>query len=163
RVAKQTLIIDGDRDHFFLAVDGGTLRVGDDPARPGVVRGLRVVRIRCEVEGEGDSEGVRVDGAEDEGTPPRPLAPGAALEVGGDGVTVTPVEGPHGTLIDGRRIEKPEVLRPGSVLRVGNSHLRLEAGVFPDEPPPAAGPGSGVLRAGTGPRPSNGEPLAHLE
>jgi hypothetical protein len=216
RVATKTLRIDGtDRDHFFLALDAGTLRVGDHPDHPdGTLRGLRVVRIRCEVEVEDGPDAVRLD-VVDAAASPRELGPGAAVEVGhsrlsllaadsppaaapaagltrrllvidgadhgkvfklpadglvtigktGKGVdiglddiyvarvhcqltvageiTVAHIEGRNGTLIDGRKIEKPELLPVGHVLRVGNSHLRLEAGVFPDEPP--AG-GSRVLR-----------------
>jgi hypothetical protein len=230
-VANKALIVHGDRERFFLVVDGDTLRVGDDPAHPGgVIRGLRVVRVCCEVEVEGEVDVVRIGGA-DEASPPREVTPGEVVEVGrarislgtpppgargqdadalaikpalpaglslrlvvidgadkgqifnlpaagtvtigkggkdsdiglddlyvsrshcrltvdAGGVTVTPVEGPHGTLIDGRRIERPEPLRAGSVLRVGNSHLRLEAGVFEDKPG-VGGAASGVHRLAT--------------
>lgn len=82
-------------------------------------------------------------------------------------VTVTHIDGANGTHIDGHKITTPQVLHPGSVLRVGNSHLRLEVGPFADEPTPAAPepPKSGVLRApaATMPAPSKPEdPLAAM-
>ena len=48
------------------------------------------------------------------------------LEIKGDTITVTHNEGKNGTLINGQRITHPQELRLGDVLRVGNSHLRLE-------------------------------------
>ena len=190
-----------------------------------MLRGLRVTRIRCEVEFEDDREAVPLDGT---GQEHRALAPGSAVRLGhanlalveslaangtgtgtapslpavpaptavrrrlrvidganqgelfdlpdaglitvgrgeghadfvlhdlyvsrvhcavevGDGrVTVTHREGQIGTLIDGRQIARPEVLSPGSVLRIGNTHMRLEVGALADGPPPSGG--SGVLR-----------------
>lgn len=249
-MAKNTLLIDGDRDHFFLSVDGDTLRVGENPAHSGgVVRGVKVVRIRCEVEIESDRQGVSVEGG-DGASPPRELAPGGTAEVGhcrlsltaapggatappaaapvpsagvsrrlvvfdgadqgrtfklpaagvvtvgkagkgidiglgdlyvarthcqlavgADGITVTHLQGVNGTLIDGRKIEKPQLLPPGSVLRVGNSHLRLEVGTFADEPPappPAAktGEDSAVHRLPAAAKPvaaRPGDALSQLE
>jgi hypothetical protein len=49
------------------------------------------------------------------------------LEVQGDKVLVTHVEGENGTQINGTRINGKQELRGGDVLRVGNSQLRLEA------------------------------------
>jgi pSer/pThr/pTyr-binding forkhead associated (FHA) protein len=239
-VATKTLVIDGSNlERFFLAVQAGTLRIGDSPAHPeGTLEGLQIVRIRCEVDVEDGRDSFPIDqagviapqvlraGAEvrltharlslrageagnGSGTTPAPVAPAASptpnaphvgpkrLKVtdGGDQgrsfplpevgtvsvgkagaqaeiglhdfyvakvhctltvengtVRVTHVEGPHGTLIDNQKITQPQVLKPGSVLRVGNSHLRLEVGPFADEP--TAQPvesekkdGSGVLRA----------------
>ncbi len=77
-------------------------------------------------------------------------------------VRVAHVEGQNGTLIDNQKIAQPQILKTGSTLRVGNSHLRLEVGPFPDEPVPAPAAGAkgdggparapaadaGVLRAG---------------
>ena len=62
-MATKTLVIDSDnRDHFFLAVDAGTLAVGDSPTRPeGAVRLLRVVRVRCEIEIEEDRDSVAIE------------------------------------------------------------------------------------------------------
>jgi hypothetical protein len=62
-----------------------------------------------------------------------------SLDITPDGVTVTHVAGPNGTLIDGKRIAGPQALKPGGVLRVGNSHLRLEVGPFAPDPAPLAG------------------------
>jgi serine/threonine-protein kinase len=84
-------------------------------------------------------------------------------------VWVTHGDAQSGTLIDNQKITRPQALKPGSILRVGNSHIRLELGPFPEEPaaPPAASAkndgsgisralptdGSGVMRAaGTGPK-----------
>jgi hypothetical protein len=257
-VARNTLVIDcGDRDHFLLAVDAGTLRIVDGPAHAGgLLRDLRVVRVRCEVEFEEDRDEVPIDepgvlarrslrpgttvqlgyarlslGAAGPAPPPAPAPapaptptptaepaatpapagprrlkvidgadqgrayrlpdagtvligkPGGeahvrlhdlyvapvhcSLEVTPAGVVVTHVEGASGTLIDGRRIAMPQPLTPGSVLRVGNSHLRLELGPFADEtgppPPPVTdtGPKSGkVLRP---PAPDPEDPADGLE
>ena len=81
-MSKKTLVIDGpDPEHFFLAVGGDTLRVGDEPAHAeGVVRGLRVVRIRCEVEFEDDRDTVPLDGTG--GADPQPLGPGSVVHLG---------------------------------------------------------------------------------
>jgi len=226
-VPTRTLVIDGtDLQHFLLAVEAGTVRVGDGPAHTaGLIRDLRVVRVRCEVEFEDDRNGeVPVD--EPGVLVKRALGPGTSLRVGssslsmagtaqvaaltqdtevapalpaagprrlkvidgGDqghafrlpdagtvtvgktggsadiglhdlyvsrvhcsldvspaGVVVTHVEGVAGTLIDGKRVNRAQELRRGGVLRVGNSHLRLELAAA-DEPPPAD-EGSKVHRA----------------
>ena len=259
-MATKTLIIDGtDREHFFLTVDRGTLRIGDTVAHPeGVVRDMRIVRIHCEVEVEDDREHVPIDepgvlapsslhpGASvklghaqlsmlPSGTanPPAPTAlaapaPAAVAEPAGslleldlslsnpepegapraeapavvprrfkvidgadqgrtyklpeegivtlgkpghaniglhdlyvskvhalvhlDGyrILVSHAEGQNGTLIDGVRISVQQKLRPGSVLRVGNSHLKLEFGPFTDEPEKPVEPAA--KKDDTGPR-----------
>ena len=245
-MATKTLVIDGtDREHFFLTVDGGTLRIGDTVAHTeGVVRDVRVVRIHCEVELEDDREHMQID--EPGVLAPSTLSPGSAVKLahaqlsllsngaasppvaaaaatvpipttpasdgfqldlslanpepegsqqtdtptvvprrfkvidGGDQgrtfklpdegtitlgkpghaniglhdlyvskvhclvhidgyrVLVSHFEGQTGTLIDGMRISTQQKLRTGSVLRIGNSHLKLEIGPFTDEPPPKA-------------------------
>lgn len=229
-MSKRTLVIDGpDLDHFFLAVEAGTLRVGDEPAHAeGVVRGLRVVRIHCEIEFEDDRDAVPLDGtdaadpqalgpgsivhlahadlavveslAADDTATAAPLPPAVAptprpavqrrlrvidgadqgkvynlpdhgavtigksnkhadfilhdlyvarmhclVEVDGNQVVVSHLEGQTGTMIDGRSISRPEVLPPGGVLRISNTHMRLEVGTF-EEPAPAPSGNSGVLR-----------------
>ena len=61
-MAKKTLVIDGDREHFSLVVVAGTLHIGDTPTRTeGTLRGLRVVRIHCELEVEEERESVPID------------------------------------------------------------------------------------------------------
>jgi hypothetical protein len=235
-VANYTLVIDGhDQEPFFLAVDSESLRVGRTPAHvEGTLRGMKVVRIHCEVEVEEDRDSVPIDQPGviapqvlRVGTPahlahshlvlsaprsvvaPPPIEPAAppapvpaatgpkrfrvidggdqgqifrlpdtgtatigkhggpaniglhdlyvmrvhcSIQVDHHTITVTHLDGQNGTLIDGQRINRPRGLEPGSVLRVGNSHLRLEVGPFVDEtltasePEPVAG-GSGVLRA----------------
>lgn len=65
------------------------------------------------------------------------------LALDGGRVVVTHLEHPGGTFVNGQRITGPQELRPGDVLRVGNSHLRLEAagdGTAPPAPAPAAAP-----------------------
>lgn len=213
----RTLVIDGtDLQHFLLSVESGTVRVGDGPTHTaGLIRDLRIVRVRCEVEFEDDHNGeVPVD--EPGVLVKRALGPGGNLRVGstslsmagtalvpalqqdtevapalpvaagprrlkvidgGDqghafrlpdsgtvtvgksggaadvglhdlyvsrvhctldispaGIVVTHVEGIAGTLIDGKKINGSQELKRGSVLRVGNSHLRLELAAA-DEPP----------------------------
>ena len=247
-MATRTLVIDGiDRDHFFLSVESGTLRVGDAASHPeGVLRDMRVLRIRCEVELEDDREALPVDEpgvlapssvrageavklahaelklagdtAFDMPTlPEAPLPlpepagdlfqldldlsnaangiePAAATETpavvarrfkvvdGGDQgrafklpeegtislgrlghadiglndffvskvhcllhidgykIMVSHVEGQAGTLVDGMKISVSQKLRIGSILRIGNSHLKLEQGPFEEEPEPIEPP-----------------------
>jgi serine/threonine protein kinase len=65
------------------------------------------------------------------------------LDVEGERVEVTANDTPAGTLINGQKVSKQE-LRLGEVLRVGNSHLRLEvadaAAPAPSSQPPAKEP-----------------------
>jgi len=236
-VATKTLVIDGtDRDHFFLSVESGTLRVGDAASHPeGVVRDMRIVRIHCEVEVDDDREFVPIDepgviapstlspdssvklahaqlsmaSASAASTPATFAAPSAPagdvfqldlalsspegevsqaqqpttvierrfkvidggdqgkafklpeegtiklgkpghsdiglhdfyvskvhclVHIDGYRILVSHVEGQSGTLIDGVRISVSQKLRTGSVLRIGNSHLKLEQGPFADDP-----------------------------
>jgi hypothetical protein len=254
-VATKTLVIDGtDREHFFLSVESGTLRVGDVVAHPeGVLRDMRILRIHCEVEVEDDREAVPLDepgvlapSSLKAGSPVKlahaevslasetafdiPASGGTVAEVplfasppatsedafqldldlsnsasdgsgsstametpavvarrfkvvdGGDQgrsfklpeegtislgrlghadiglndffvskvhclvhidgykIMVSHVEGQSGTLIDGMRISVSQKLRTGSILRIGNSHLKLEQGPFAEEPEPIAPP-----------------------
>ena len=80
-MATKTLVIEGtDRDHFFFSVESGTLRIGDIATHPeGVVRDMRVLRIRCEVEVEDDRESVQVD--EPGVLAPSALRAGAAVKL----------------------------------------------------------------------------------
>ncbi len=80
-MAKRTLVIDGtDRGHFFLCVEGGTLSVGDSPGHADMVlRNLRVVAVRCEVEVEDE---MVVAGNPATLTSRRELRPGEDLRIG---------------------------------------------------------------------------------
>ncbi len=49
------------------------------------------------------------------------------LQIDGERVVVTHVEGPGGTIINGKKVTEQE-LRLGDILRIGNSHLRFELG-----------------------------------
>lgn len=251
-MATKTLVIDGtDREHFFLSVERGTLRIGDAAAHPeGVVRDMRILRIHCEVEVDDEREAVPIDepgviapSSLKAGSPVKlahaelslaaataldPAAFGNAPEIppviaspaddalqldldlsnsapdgsgsatsleaptvvprrfkvvdGGDQgrsfklpdegtislgrlghadiglndffvskvhclvhidgykIMVSHVEGQSGTLIDGMKISVPQKLRTGSVLRIGNSHLKLEQGPFVEEQEPIGPP-----------------------
>jgi pSer/pThr/pTyr-binding forkhead associated (FHA) protein len=255
-VAKKTILIDGDdREHFFLAVEAGTIRIGDTPAHTeGIARDLRITRIHCEVEVEDDRDTMPID--EPGVISPRVLRSGTAVQLGhshlllvstvpaiekipdqaqietataepiaamagqarwlrvvdgadhgrlfrlpengtltigkngkqvdiglddmyvaktqcslqmsSDCIQVTHLDGANGTLIEGQRVTEPQVLKVGNVLRLGNSHLRLETGTFPEEGPvgqPATkSEGSGVLRALSGgpklsQKPKSADPL----
>src|SRR5580692_5859834 len=81
-VAKKTILIDGDdREHFFLAVEAGTIRIGDTPTHTeGVARNLRITRIHCEVEVEDDRDSMAID--EPGVLSPRSLFPGSTVQLG---------------------------------------------------------------------------------
>jgi hypothetical protein len=53
------------------------------------------------------------------------------LDVQPEGILVTHLEGDNGTLINGQRISKPQLLALEQKLRVGNSHLVLEIDTAP--------------------------------
>lgn len=253
-MATKTLVIDGtDKEHFFLSVEKGTLRVGDAASHPeGVVRDMRILRIHCVVEVDEDREMVPID--EPGVIAPSSLRAGAPVKLGhaelslagdtaldmpafGGGETEAPlfsapaafddalqldldlsnsapdgsgsstsleapavvarrfkvvdggdqgrsfklpedgtislgrrghadiglndffvskvhclvhidgykimvshVEGQAGTLVDGMKISVSQKLRTGSILRIGNSHLKLEQGPFAEEPEPIEPP-----------------------
>jgi pSer/pThr/pTyr-binding forkhead associated (FHA) protein len=77
-------VIDGDdREPFFLAVEAGTMTLGDKlPSAEAFLRDLRITRIRCEIEVD-DSPVVVSDPTNEEG-PPRcyELHPGEEFQVG---------------------------------------------------------------------------------
>lgn len=62
------------------------------------------------------------------------------VHIDGYKIMVSHVEGQSGTLIDGMKISVSQKLRTGSILRIGNSHLKLEQGPFAEEPEPIAPP-----------------------
>jgi pSer/pThr/pTyr-binding forkhead associated (FHA) protein len=219
-MARKTLVIDANRDHFHLEVDSGTLKLGmNSEQTEGVAKYLRITRIRCEVEIEDERDAVPLEepgvisgrsirsgmplqlrhaqismnapnhapatapstAPVNETPPPTPISgkstrrlkviDGAdsgrtfrlpesgtltvgknskqvdiglddlyvakhhcTLELSAEQIVVTHHEGPGGTFIDGQRIHQPQLLRTNSILRVGNSHLKLEVGVYADEP-----------------------------
>jgi pSer/pThr/pTyr-binding forkhead associated (FHA) protein len=197
---------DGD---FILAVNGNTLTIGNDAEHPATVQPLRVVRIHCEVEAEGDGVTVQSDDPDqpvaahavcpgevlhsggcrihfEGGTAPAAAAPPVAvsppapalgkrlfvidggnqgqafplpssgtvivgrerkhadialhdlyvarvhcrLEIEADEVVVIDenAQGTLGTFINGKKISRRQ-MGLGDILRVGNSHLRLQAGI----------------------------------
>ena len=138
---KRLKVIDGgDQGRTFRLPESGTRTIGKPGQADIGLHDLYVMKVHCSL--------LIVDGV----------------------ITVTHVDGQNGTLIDGQRISMPRVLKPGSVLRVGNSHLRLEAGPFPDEPDapevPAKSGLSGVMRAPPKPPPPPAKPgdaLSQLE
>jgi hypothetical protein len=79
-----------------------------------------------------------------------------ALHLQRDGIRVVHVEGQNGTLIDGQQITE-QMMKVGSVLRVGNSHLRLETVVRTE---PSAAPSRKDVAAGGPPGLSPVEPVA---
>ncbi len=206
-MAKQRLVIDSaDQEPFFLSVEGGFVTVGRSREQAAVLGSLRVARIRCELEGEGEALTVRCDEPGRPGTV-QPVRPGESLRVAGAQLRLettaepsSPAEAPpepaaapelelrlhvidggdmgqffklpasgtvtlgkdrrhaeitlhdlyvgrvhcelviaegkvtvvdnssHGTLINGQKIKRQE-MNVGDVLRIGNSHLRLEVAV----------------------------------
>jgi hypothetical protein len=213
-MAKRRLVIDpDDQGQFILQVQGGAVLVrGSWPDAVSVLQNLRVVRIHCELEVEGDHVTLRNDEPGAPGTP-RELAPGLAvhgagsrigldaaaldatpapdqplrsaglakrlrvvdganrgqvfplpesgtvtlgrdrklanialndlnvakahcrLEIDGDRVVVVDAgaQGGLGTLVNGKKIARHE-FGLGDILRVGNTHLRLDAAVPGEEP-----------------------------
>jgi hypothetical protein len=95
---RQLVVIDGaDKGRTFRLPQTGIVPVGKSNKHADVVlHDLYVSRVHCE------------------------------LSVQGDRVLVTHLEGDGGTLVNGQRIAGPQELHPGEVLRVGNSHLRLD-------------------------------------
>jgi len=104
QLLKQLLVIDGgDRGRVFLLPQSGICTIGKSSRHADIVlHDLYVARIHCELRIEGDS------------------------------VHVVHVEGQNGTLIDGQKITTEQPMQLGSVLRVGNSQLRLETAVRSD-------------------------------
>ncbi|MBX9584579.1 MAG: protein kinase, partial [Gemmataceae bacterium] len=93
----------GDQGRSFRLPDVGTVTLGKRGHATIGLNDLYVTRVHC------------------------------SLEVDPHSILVTHVEGQNGTLIDSQRIAGPTRLRPGNVLRIGNSHLKLEVGPFGDE------------------------------
>jgi pSer/pThr/pTyr-binding forkhead associated (FHA) protein len=103
---KRLLVIDGaDKGRSFALNTAGRVAVGKSAKHADIVlHDLFVARVHCE------------------------------LDVAGDGVRVTHVEGQNGTLVNGQPITAHQ-LHLGDVIRVGNSQLRFEVDV-PAAPKP---------------------------
>jgi hypothetical protein len=103
-VQKRLLVIDGaDQGHSFPLPESGTVSLGKDRNRADLI--LHDIYV------------ARVN---------------CLLTVEGDKVIVAHESGDGGTMINGRKITREE-MRPGDVLRVGNSHLRLEFSLAGEE------------------------------
>jgi eukaryotic-like serine/threonine-protein kinase len=98
-VVLRLLVIDGaDQGSFYLLPEGGKILVGNRQKQANIcLNDFYVAPVHCEV------------------------------AVGAGKVTVCARATPAGTLISGKRITQPQELLPTEVLRVGNSHLRLDA------------------------------------
>lgn len=107
-MAWRFLVVDGaDEGRAYALPAAGSLTIGNGQNQADVsLNDLYVARIHCEV---------RADGSRWE---------------------VADQSSSRGTFVNGQRIDGPRELHPGDVLRVGNSHLRLEAGEAVAEPPP---------------------------
>jgi hypothetical protein len=110
RIIRRLLVIDGaDQGRYFYLPDTGSVRIGKSAKHADIIlHDLYVSRAHCD------------------------------LEVRGDKVLVCHIEGDSGTLINKQRITAQQEIVPGDVLRVGNSHLRLELGTGETEGKAAA-------------------------
>ncbi len=100
-VPKRLLVVDGaDQGRAFALLEGGTMTIGKDRRFADItLNDLYLGRTHCD------------------------------LKIDGDRITVVEEDGGRssgGTFINGKKINRQE-LHLGDVLRVGNSHLRLEA------------------------------------
>jgi hypothetical protein len=114
---KQLLVIDGaDYKQAFHLPEAGTISIGNSGKHADVcLHDFYVSRVHCQVTVQGDT------------------------------VSVAHSEGKNGTLVNGQRITQTQELRLGDVLRVGNSHLRLELAEDGGRPATAAdAPATGV-------------------
>src|SRR5262249_5809502 len=119
QLRKRLLVIDGaDRGQPFYLPEAGVVTLGNNGKQADIVlHDLYVARVHCQV------------------------------EVRGDEVFVSHLEGLHGTMGNGQRIARPRAVRVGDTLRAGNSHLRVE-GVAAQDVPAGA-----VVRAGAAKEP----------
>jgi hypothetical protein len=108
----------GDQGSTFALPDAGVVSVGKAGSADIGLHDLYVAKIHC------------------------------TLTIESGTVRVAHVEGQSGTLIDNQKLTQPQILRTGSILRVGNSHMRLEVGPFPGEP--AAVPAASAKSDGSG-------------
>jgi class 3 adenylate cyclase len=75
----------------------------------------------------------------------------ASLEPRGREVLVEDLGSTNGTFLDGTRIDSPVVLRPGSVVRVGDTTLELAGEVAPDRPTLSGTESRATVVAGSAP------------
>jgi hypothetical protein len=108
-MCKRLLVIDGaDRGLTCRLPESGTVLVGNSSKHANVVlHDLYVSRVHC------------------------------LVDIREGKVFVTHSEGKKGTLINGQAITGQQELHLGDILRVGNSHIKLETAVAEEEPPPA--------------------------
>ncbi|WP_037687452.1 FHA domain-containing protein, partial [Streptomyces aureocirculatus] len=150
-------------------IDGAVLSVGA-PAEPGPE--LADAATRLHVVAGPDAGGVhllhggqiqvgRSDRADVPLDDPDVSRVHCAVTLAPDGrVTVTDLGSTNGTTVDGRAIgDRPVPLSSGSLLRVGESVLRLTTGSVPDGPLPTAPDGEGHVRVrvATLPEPENAQ------
>src|SRR5262249_52234886 len=115
RLAKRLRVIDGgNQGQLFPLPESGTVTLGKDRKHADIIlNDLYVARIQCRLEIDGDKVVV--------------------VDAGAPGVL--------GTLVNGAKISRQE-MGLGDILRVGNSHLRLEAAVPGEELTKGPGPGA---------------------
>ena len=126
--ALRLKVIDGaDQGRSFPMPTAGTLTLGKNSRFADIVlHDLYVARVHCELLVE--------DGQ----------------------VIVTHIEGAGGTRVDGANVVEPTVLKQGGILRIGNSHLRLELGPVGELPEVSEGPKSGYMAKAATAAPKSG-------
>jgi len=105
-LSRRLSVIDGaDKGRSYRLPATGSITLGKSAKHADIALGdLLVARVHCQV------------------------------EIQADRILVTPLGGENGTCINGQKITTPQELRPGDVLRIGNSHLRLDTTLTEDEP-----------------------------
>jgi pSer/pThr/pTyr-binding forkhead associated (FHA) protein len=99
-VKRRLKVVDGaDQGKTFFVPEAGSLTIGKSQKHAEIVlHDLYVARVHCE------------------------------LTIQGPRVVVTHLDGQNGTLVNNKAIAQPQELQIGDIVRVGNSHLRLELG-----------------------------------
>lgn len=117
---ESILLSRGEADALRAAVPVPTTRFRVDGG-PGLTRGGTVEVSGSTVVGRGSESDVRLEGDD------FASARHARLESRSDGAWVVDLESTNGTFVNGKAVTKPTRLRPGDVVRVGRTELRLEA------------------------------------